>query len=270
MQTRRRNYKKDKARKRHRQWRWGRIGLLFLVLCFVYNGISGIRQGSKQAIREGSKAIKESSSRFVLSGDYPDSLRKLVKNNPETIDFVKQYPEKKDIQEKIDVSGELTGGIPLFLQWDERWGYRQYGGDYMAVNGCGPTCLSMVWCGLTGKSKWDPYKLAQKAEKEGYYVKGSGTAWDLMTGGAAELGLQVENLPLDESHILDNLQQGNPIICIVGPGDFTTKGHFIVMTGVDEKGKIIVNDPNSPKRSKKRWELDTLMSQTRNLWAYSL
>ncbi|MDE6852059.1 MAG: C39 family peptidase [Lachnospiraceae bacterium] len=191
-------------------------------------------------------------------------------NNPETIDFVKGYPEKKDIQEKIDVSGDLTGEIPLFLQWDERWGYRQYGGDYMAVNGCGPTCLSMVWCGLTGKSKWNPYKVAGKAEKDGYYVKGAGTSWDLMTSGAKELGLSVENLSLDETQILNNLQQGNPIICILGPGDFTTQGHFLVLTGVDKNGKIIVNDPNSIKRSKKRWDLDRLMSQTRNLWAYSL
>ncbi|MDE6566541.1 MAG: C39 family peptidase [Lachnospiraceae bacterium] len=205
-----------------------------------------------------------------LDGSYPESLRNLALKNPETIDFVKQYPEKKDRQGEIDVSEDLTGDIPLFLQWDERWGYRKYGGDYMAVNGCGPTCLSMVYCGLTGKGKWNPYELARRAEQDGYYVKGTGTSWDLMTNGASDLGLKVEKLPLNESKIEKHLQQRHPIICTVGPGDFTTQGHFLVLTGMDAEGKIIVNDPNSIKRSKKKWELDRLMSQIRNLWAYSL
>lgn len=26
----------------------------------------------------------------------------------------------------------------------------------MEENGCGPTCLSMVYCGLTGDDRWDP------------------------------------------------------------------------------------------------------------------
>lgn len=269
--------KKETIRRGHGRWRWGRIGFLFLILCLIYKGIceipsiwAGDAGGVANLLTKGRDAVEQSSSRFLLSGDYPDSLRKLAVNNPETIDFVKNYPEKKGVQEKIDVSGELTGGIPLFLQWDERWGYRQYGGDYMAVNGCGPTCLSMVWCGLNENGKWNPYKLAKKAEKEGYYVKGAGTSWELMSSGAEKLGLQVEKLSLNDSSILDHLGQGNPIICVVGPGDFTTQGHFLVLTGVDKNGEIIINDPNSPKRSKKRWELDRLMSQVRNLWAYHL
>ena len=54
----------------------------------------------------------------------------------------------------------------------------------------------------------------------------------------------------------------------MGPGDFTTTGHFIVLTGVDSNGDIIVHDPNSIKRSKKRWSIDDIMKQTKNLWSY--
>lgn len=274
----RRNGKGKKARRRRRQKKWFALGLLLLFLCLAGRGVGTIihsargGSGHSRALFSGRQAgfSKESNLSFLLNAEYPDSLKKLAQHNPETIDFVKHYPQKKDQQGKIDVSDDLDGGIPQFFQWDERWGYRQYGGDYMAVNGCGPTCLSMVWCGLTGKSKWNPYQLARKAETEGYYVKGAGTAWDLMTKGAADLGLQVENLDLNEGHILGRLERGNPIICVVGPGDFTTQGHFLVLTGVDRSGKIILNDPNSPKRSNKKWELDRLMSQIRNLWAYSI
>ena len=55
------------------------------------------------------------------------------------------YKTKKDDNAAIDVSADVNAGeIPLFLQWDERWGYRSYGGDFLAVTGCGPTALSMV------------------------------------------------------------------------------------------------------------------------------
>ena len=40
---------------------------------------------------------------------------------------------------------------PLFLQWDPRWGYTEYGEDsFLGLSGCGPTCLSMVLYYLTG------------------------------------------------------------------------------------------------------------------------
>ena len=76
-------------------------------------------------------------------------------------------------------------------------------------------------------------------------------------------------MAFDADHILSALQSGMPVICAVGPGDFTSTGHFIVLTGVDGNGKVIVNDPNSRENSKKTWDVETLMSQIRNLWGYS-
>lgn len=58
---------------------------------------------------------------------------------------------------------------------------------------------------------------------------------------------------------------GNPIICVVGPGDFTTTGHFIVLTQYAE-GKVRVNAPNSLRRSETMWDLPHVMEQIRNLW----
>lgn len=272
--------KSGKRRKRNIRGRLKTAIIGILLLCIAYQGLRsanhigyGVSRSLDQIIAGGGQNASSPSkakNHFSPEEGYPDSLIELAENNPETIEFVKNYPNKKDSQEKIDISGDVTKGIPLFLQWDERWGYRQYGGDFMALNGCGPTCISMVWCGLTGKSKWNPYKVAQMAEEKGYYVKGAGTSWELMSSGAEALGLSVENLSLDETRITDRLQSGDPIICVVGPGDFTTQGHFLVLIGVDSDGKIILHDPNSRKRSEKRWDLENLMSQIRNLWAYHL
>ncbi|MCM1119963.1 MAG: C39 family peptidase [bacterium] len=201
--------------------------------------------------------------------EYPESLLELLELNPEAEAFVRGYFQNKDKHPEIDLSEEVQQGtIPLFLQWDERWGYETYGSDFLAVTGCGPTCLSMVRCGLSGETDWNPLRTAEFAQREGYYVKGVGTAWDLMTYGAMELGLTTEQVMYDADHILAWLQGGNPIICAMRPGDFTTTGHFIVLSGVDEEGRVIVRDPNSRKNSDKTWGVEELMPQIKNLWGY--
>ncbi len=201
---------------------------------------------------------------------YPESLISLVERNPETKDFVLDYPKYKGLQD-IDLSKEVTKGeIPHFLQWDKRWGYETYGSDFLAITGCGPTCLSMVVCGLTGETQWNPYEVAKMAEENGYYVDGSGSSWELMSSGAEKLGLTVSAVSFDEEHIRAALESGQPIICVMGPGDFTDAGHFLVLTGVDKNGDIILRDPNSLERTKQHWDLQKLMNQMKNLWAYSV
>lgn len=205
-----------------------------------------------------------------LQEEYPQSLLDLLERNTETRDFVLEYPANKDKDFEIDLSDELMDGtIPLFLQWDVRWGYETYGSDFMAITGCGPTCLSMVRCGLSGDDEWNPLEVAKMSEESGFYVDGVGTSWDLMTTGATQLGLTVNSVIYDEAHIIAELKKGNPIICIMGPGDFTTSGHFIVLTGVDEEGKITVCDPNSRLNSEKHWDAGEIIRQIRNLWGYT-
>ena len=200
---------------------------------------------------------------------YPESLVQLYEKNEEARQFVLDYKKNGNNEQPIDISSDVTDGkIPLFLQWDERWGYRTYGDNFLAITGCGPTALSMVYVGLTGDTSMNPYAVAQMAQEDGFYVNGSGSAWSMMTELATKLGLSAQELSLSEDSIRQELSQGHPIICIMGPGDFTTSGHFVVLTGVDSDGKITVNDSNSKKNSNKAWKIDDLMSQIRDLWVY--
>lgn len=202
--------------------------------------------------------------------DYPDSLRQMMKRNEETAQFVYDYPEEHTKSHEIDLSDEVTKGtIPLLLQWDERWGYETYGSDMIAITGCGPTCLSMVVCGVTGDTQWSPLAVAQYAEENGYYADGSGTTWTMMSKGAEQLGVQAQELALSDSGIRKQLEAGNPIICSMGPGDFTNSGHFIVLSAENEDGTIQVRDPYSKKNSEQEWDLQQLMKQMQNLWAYT-
>ena len=203
----------------------------------------------------------------------PPSLIELKNKYPETADFVDSYPEYIGIEynSDIDLSEDVTEGeIPLFIQWDKRWGYYIYGNDFFGVNGWGPTCLSMIICGLTNDTVCNPYEVAQFSMENDYYIMGQGTSWDLMTKGAYAFGLTVEEGEISEQYIRDNVSENSPMICSMYPGDFTYTGHFIVLTGIDEEGKVIVNDPNSYINSEKHWELAEVTTQIKSLWCYRL
>lgn len=200
---------------------------------------------------------------------YPEDMLALLSRNIDMLDFVLGYPEKKG-QVYADTIGEAEEGVfPLLLQWDERWGYGYYGDgeNTLAVSGCAPTALAMIVAGLTGDASNTPYEIAQYAQAEGYYVSGIGTSWDLMTWGCQHFGVYGETISLSEESVFSTLESGTPIACSMRPGDFTTGGHFIVLTGIED-GKIRVNDPNSIVRSNQLWDYEVLAGQIKNLWAF--
>lgn len=88
-----------------------------------------------------------------------------------------------------------------------------------------------------------------------------------MTEGSRSFDVKGKEIALDETVVMKHLRKGRPIICSVGPGDFTKEGHFIVLAGVQE-GKIIVNDPNSKKRSNRLWTYENIEGQIKNLWVF--
>ena len=197
--------------------------------------------------------------------DYPEELRALLERNPETEEFVLHYPLDRDKAIDVDLSMYDTDGVPLFLQWDRQWGCMEYGGKPAALTGCGPVCLSMAAYYLTGDEAFSPDNMIEFAKKGGYYSPGSGSSWTLISQGGVELGFDVTEIPLVKKRILDNLEAGNPIICAMGQGDFTSSGHFIVLVGVED-GLLRVNDPNSIERSGKLWAFEDIEDQFRNLW----
>lgn len=199
---------------------------------------------------------------------YPKYLLELMDKNPETSDFVLDYPALKD-SPPVDSIGTVTKGeIPLLLQWDKRWGYTPYGDDIIALSGCGPTVLSMVASGLTGDDTITPAKIAKYAQENGYYVSGIGTSWNLIYSGCQNFGISAQELTLSENVMKKELEKGHPIICSMRPGDFTTSGHFIVLTEYKNKS-FKVHDPNSKKRSRQLWSFNQLEGQINNLWSFS-
>ena len=200
----------------------------------------------------------------VSFNKYPKSLIELLERNPETEEFVLNYPFREEIP--IDMTAfDRTTDVPLMMQWDTRWGYMTYGSDFVASTGCGPLCLAMAGWYLTGDEQFSPDKMVAFATENGYYSKGSGSKWTLISDGGPALGLKVTELPLVEKKITNYLKAGEIIIAVMGPGDFTTTGHYIVLTGMKD-GQLRINDPNSHANSQKTWPYETFAAQVRNLW----
>ena len=248
-----------KFKKRQRQVRRRKL-LILAAAVLVVLGAFAVHSRKKQ---------RTVPAWIPMDGEYPVSMLEFMEKYPQVTDFVMAFPQKKDLHPRIDITEDVrSGGVPLFLQWDERWGYEIYGDDFLGVNGCGPTSLSMVQCGLTGDTKWNPYEVAKLADENGYYVSGVGSSWELMDTGARQMGLQVFEVPFTAQGIVDTLQSGKLIICSMGPGEFTYSGHFVVLTGVDSDGRIFINDSNSRERSAQTWDADYLLSQAVAMWAY--
>lgn len=204
----------------------------------------------------------------INPSDYPNELVAMLERNPETRDFVLNYPLKKDKNYVCTVSLPEDGSVPLFLQWDERWGYLKYAGDLMGLSGCGPTTLSMAAAYLLNDETLSPAYIAKFSDENGFSSYKNGSSWTLMSKGAERLGLHSEELPLWEGSMVNALAENKLIICAMGKGDFTSSGHFILICGC-ENGLFSVRDPNSKARSERLWSYETLSGQIDGMWVIS-
>ena len=204
---------------------------------------------------------------IMNSTQYPKQLKDLALKNEEALEFVYDYPAEHVKEHTIDLKEEASmDSVPLFVQWDKRWGYEKYSGNFFAASGCGPTTLSMVVVYLTHDREASPIAVAKYSKEAGYSVDGSGSSWTLISEGCRHYGVKAKAVALDESRMKAELDEGHPIVVNVGPGDFTDTGHFMVITGYDDEG-FSINDPNSIEKSGKRWLFKNISSQIRAVWS---
>lgn len=152
--------------------------------------------------------------------------------------------------------------VVYYNQLDSRWADIMYGtSGTIGEAGCGPTSLSMVVSTLSGK-RVDPIAMADWSYQNGYRAEGNGSYHSLIPEGGRHFGLQVDGTK-EASKIIDALTSGKLVIAIMSKGHFTSSGHFLVLRGVTEDGKILVADSASKKRSGQEWDLDLILKEAR-------
>ena len=189
-------------------------------------------------------------------------------------DFQKEYGynQQLGIYEKdyIEGSGQSYEGVVFtdggreviyYNQLDERWADTMYGtSGTIGEAGCGPTAMAIVTSTLTG-TPHDPVELSEWSVANGHRCEGNGSYHSLMPDGGAHYGLTVTGIGNDPEKLVEALKEGKLVIAIMSKGHFTSSGHFIVLRGVTEDGKILVADPASVKRSNQEWELGIIVNE---------
>lgn len=200
---------------------------------------------------------------------YPDDVLRYLAVNSEMKQFAIDYPAKISIAFDGDFNVDFTAGtVPLFLQFDEQWGYADYSKDIVGLRGAAPTCLSMAYTYLKQDGSMNPIKVADFATEKGYLQEDGATANTLMTEGAAELGLKSETLTSNKEDMITALENGSVIICSVISGDFSKEPYYILIREYKD-GLFYVNDPGSEARSQVGWDYDRLDSQIASMWVIS-
>lgn len=160
-----------------------------------------------------------------------------------------------------------AGTMPHIYQIDPAWSELPYAGGTIRQNGCGPTCLTMIYIFKTGRTDMTPVDMCALSEAGNYAPTGA-TEWSFMTSGAAQLGLNGTQLYNNRDSMAQALCSGAPVIAVVRPGTFTNVGHYIVLYGIDDADQIGVYDPNSPSRSARRWGVVEVLNEIEAMWAY--
>ena len=160
-----------------------------------------------------------------------------------------------------------AGTMPHIYQIDPAWSELPYAGGAIRQNGCGPTCLTMVYIFKTGRTDMTPADMCALSEAGNYAPTGA-TEWSFMTSGAWQLGLNGTQLYNNRDSMAQALRSGAPVIAAVRPGTFTNVGHYIVLYGIDDADQIGVYDPNSQSRSARRWGVVEVLNEVEAMWAY--
>ncbi len=217
-----------------------------------------------------------------MAGRFMPYVIEHAEGNPNVIHFLYLYGHDVTSPETFEYTdnerncllphlGEnVTGLVPLLMQWDWRWGFEYYGGGPRGLTGCAPTCMAMIGFGLTKDESINPRDMSIYSENAGYWVSGKGTSWTLVTTAFPNHPISCSQISVDEATIASELRAGHPVLINVGIGKFSAVGHFMVLAGITDDGNFILNDPNNLENSSKTWPWSELSSEVVNAWSYTL
>lgn len=152
-------------------------------------------------------------------------------------------------------------GVVYFNQTDSRWGGLMYGqSGTIGQAGCGPTSMAMVVSSMTD-TYITPEEMSQWSVDNGYRAEGNGSYHSLIPAAGIEAGLTVKAIRSDKEALIDALESGKLVVAIMGKGNFTSSGHFIVLRDITEDGKILVADSVSYPRSELQWDIDLIIDE---------
>lgn len=125
----------------------------------------------------------------------------------------------------------------------------------IATSGCGVTASAIVASTLLGNRQYDPVYMMNLAYS--YHECGagiSGTNAGFFQKFANKFNLEYQNASKSQGNlVVEALKTGKSmVIAHMGKGHFTNGGHYIVLSAINQEGKVYVHDPNNRGNKNKR------------------
>lgn len=166
----------------------------------------------------------------------------------------KDAPSNSVVTEDLKITGSKVN-VSYYSQHDPRWGSSPVRYDYpqhtISAAGCGFTSMSIIVSSMTD-NQIDPSLMCANYGTT-YYKPGVGAYWSIVSGVSADYGLTCEEMTLSVQNVIDALNDGKLVVAVVGDGGagytgkgyYTGAGHFLVICGVTDDGKLLLADPNN-------------------------
>ena len=160
-----------------------------------------------------------------------------------------------------------------FQQTDEQWGSELYSitnnrSQTIANSGCGPTSMAMVLNYYIDESI-TPLQTSIYALSNNHRTRRKGTSWEYFEAMAKEYDLDFYQTTSSAEALSWMETKSDPlIICSMGPGLWTTDGHFIVLWDVVD-GIAYINDPNSTDEERVQNSFNRLARQCRQYFCFN-
>ena len=198
-----------------------------------------------------------------------ERLPELALRESAAVTFVASVPNH-DKTESGYGEGTEKGSYPQFYDWDERWGYLDYGPSNVGVNGSALTTMAMAYMGLTGKNDQSISNLAKLAT-DGKFVGNDGdTADEFFTTVAPTIGLATREYTASGENITIALEAKTPVAVHLNAGLTTPYAHWALVINANSDGSVTLYDPDSSAATTRTWAAGTIGAKTSKMYALSL
>lgn len=199
----------------------------------------------------------DASDAFTASGNTPASTPVTDSENLES----KEPQALSDGKYTLSITSSV-GLLTYYSQKDKRWADDLYGEqDPISDYGCGPTVLAMLVSSFTEETYLPP-DMSEWASDNGYWSSGSGTKHNFIIEGAKAFGFQAKAFKnYTKEDVISELSSGHILVALMGPGHFTSEGHFIIISDYWSGNKVSVADPASLENTQKPWKIQTILDE---------
>lgn len=206
------------------------------------------KKGYEEVVKETETSLEE------LNNVIDSVVQNNTKEYQDALRHAKLYYKQKGVflsGKEINIGGRK---VIYYNQYD--YGSTPYGSSTIADSGCGPTAVAIVLSTLLNEEITPP-QVGDYLADNGYLLKG-GTNRAGFADVFNEYGVEYETMTETSENIINALKDGNMIVYSVGPSEFTQGSHFIVLTGLDDEGNVLVADPGSYDRTGGSWTSEDL------------